>query len=164
MNTPDHLFNTMAPDPWCITETSLDPASNFLHETLFAVGNGYIGLRGCHEEGYKGPPGTSLDGTYLNGFYESEPIAYPEAAFGLAKTNQYMLNVPNAKGIVLSLDGERFDVLEGEVSHYRRCLDFRTGVLERSLEWTAPSGKRVALRSRRLASFVHKHLLSLIHI
>jgi alpha,alpha-trehalose phosphorylase len=118
-------------------------------------------LRGSHEEGYSGPAGTSLDGTYLNGFYESEPIVYPEAAFGLAKTNQFMLNVPNAKGITLTVDGERFDLLTGVVSNYRRHLDFRTGILERSLEWTAPSGKQVAIRSRRLACFAHKHLFAI---
>jgi alpha,alpha-trehalose phosphorylase len=58
------------------------PNPIFCDETLFALGNGYIGLRGTGEEGYSGPAGTSLDGTYLNGFYESEPIQYPEAAYG----------------------------------------------------------------------------------
>ncbi|MDB5949003.1 MAG: family 65 glycosyl hydrolase, partial [Massilia sp.] len=99
---PDHSA-AFPPDPWGITESACDAASNFLHETLFALGNGYVGLRGSHEDGYSGPAGTSLDGSYLNGFYESEPIVYPEAAFGLAKTNQFMLNVPNAKGIALSV-------------------------------------------------------------
>ena len=148
-------------DPWCLRETAFDSATNFLHETLFAVGNGYIGLRGCHEEGYSGPAGSSLDGTYLNGFYESEEIVYPEAAFGLASTNQFMLNVPNAKGIELWLGDERFDLMQGTVDSYERTLDFRTGVLRRSLEWTAPSGKRLALVSRRLVSFAHKHLFAI---
>ncbi|MEJ7808230.1 MAG: glycosyl hydrolase family 65 protein, partial [Telluria sp.] len=148
-------------DPWCLREIAFDTATNFLHETLFALGNGYIGLRGCHEEGYAGPAGTSLDGTYLNGFYESEPIAYPEAAFGFATTNQFMLNVPNAKGIELWLDDERFDLMHGTLSSYERTLDFRTGILRRSLEWTSPSGKRLALVSRRLVSFAHKHLFAL---
>lgn len=152
---------TFPPAPWSITETALDSASNFLHETLFALGNGYIGLRGSHEEGYRGPPGTSLDGSYLNGFYESEPIVYPEAACGLAKTNQFMLNVPNAKGIALWLGDEAFDPLTGSLSHYRRSLDFRTGVLERGLTWTAPSGRQVAIRSRRLVCFAHKHLFAI---
>ena len=70
------MQHTYPLDAWCIRETSFDTASNFLDETLFALGNGYIGLRGTPEEGYAGPAGTSLDGTYLNGFYESEPIQY----------------------------------------------------------------------------------------
>ena len=148
-------------DPWCLRETAFDPAENFLHETLFALGNGYIGLRGSHEEGYAGPEGSSLDGTYLNGFYESEPIVYPEAAYGLARTNQFMLNVPNAKGVELWLGEERFDPLAGSLTRYERTLDFRTGVLARSLEWTSPAGRRVALVSRRLVSFAHKHLFAI---
>ena len=148
-------------EAWCIRETAFDTQSHFLDETLFALGNGYIGLRGTGEEGYSGPAGTSLDGTYLNGFYESEPIQYPEAAYGLAKVNQFMLNVPNAKGVELWLDDERFDLLAGSVQAYERVLDFRTGVLTRSVEWTSPKGRSVRVNSRRLVSFENKHLFAI---
>lgn len=147
-------------EAWCIRETSFDTGSHFLDETLFALGNGYIGLRGTGEEGYSGPAGTSLDGTYLNGFYESEPIVYPETAYALAKVNQFMLNVPNAKGIELWLEDERFDPLTGAIETYERVLDFRTGVLTRVVEWASPSGRRVRVRSRRVVSFANKHLFA----
>jgi len=147
-------------EAWCIRETGFDTASHFLDETLFALGNGYIGLRGTGEEGYSGPAGTSLDGTYLNGFYESEPIQYPETAYGLARVNQFMLNVPNAKGIELWLDDERFDPLAGTLDKYERVLDFRTGLLTRTLQWTSPAGRRIAVRSRRLVCFENKHLFA----
>lgn len=161
MPPEDRAVHTFPLDPWCIRETALDTDSNFLHETLFALGNGYIGLRGSHEEGYAGPAGTSLDGTYLNGFYEAEPIVYPEAAFALAKANQFMLNVPNAKGIELWLGDERVDLLQGTLANYERSLDFRTGVLLRKLEWTSPGGKQVAISSRRVVCFEHKHLFAI---
>lgn len=148
-------------EAWCIRETSFDTASHFLDETLFALGNGYIGLRGTGEEGYSGPAGTSLDGTYLNGFYESEPIQYPEAAYGLARVNQFMLNVPNAKGIELWLEDERFDLLAGAIQSYERVLDFRTGLLTRVVEWTSPQGRSVRVRSRRMVSFENKHLFAI---
>ncbi|RJG11429.1 glycoside hydrolase family 65 protein [Massilia cavernae] len=160
MPQPSHN-HTFPLDPWRVCETGLDTANNFLNETLFALGNGYIGLRGCHEEGYSGPAGQSLDGTYLNGFYESEPIVYPEGAYGLARNNQFMLNVPNAKGIELWIGDERFDLAQGTVAAYKRELDFRTGVLARSLEWTSPGGKRVALASRRVVAFDDKHLFAI---
>lgn len=155
------LSHTFPLDPWRLRETGLDTANNFLNETLFALGNGYIGLRGCHEEGYSGPAGNSLDGTYLNGFYESEPIVYPESAFALAKTNQFMLNVPNAKGIALWIGDERFDLAQGTLNSYERSLDLRTGVLTRNLEWTSPNGKRIALASRRVVAFGNKHLFAI---
>jgi trehalose/maltose hydrolase-like predicted phosphorylase len=153
--------HSLPTDPWCLRETAFDPATHCLHETLFALGNGYIGQRATPEEGYSGPPGSSLDGTYLNGFYESEAIVYPEAAYGLAKTNQFMLNVPNAKGIVVWLGEERLDPLQGTLDRYERVLDFRTGVLRRSLEWTSASGKRVGLVTRRVVSLADKHLFAL---
>lgn len=161
MPTPDSHQHTFSLDPWCIRESVFDTKSHFLDETLFALGNGYIGLRGTGEEGYSGPDGTSLDGSYLNGFYETEPIHYPEAAYGLAKTNQFMLNVPNAKGIVLWLEDERFDPLQGELLAYERMLDFRTGVLRRTLEWQSPQGRRVAICSRRLVCFANKNLFAI---
>ncbi|WP_338769456.1 glycosyl hydrolase family 65 protein [Massilia sp. METH4] len=155
---PNHRF---PPDPWCLRETALDEATHFLNETLFALGNGYIGVRGTAEEGWSGAAGTSRDGTYLNGFYESEPIHYPETAYGLARTNQFMLNVPNAKGLAIWLGDERFDPLWGTLDQYERSLDLRRGVLERSLRWTAPSGKSIAVHSRRIVCFENKHLLAL---
>ena len=161
MQPPDRPAHTFPLDPWRIRESAFDTASHFLHETLFALGNGYIGLRGTGEEGYSGPAGTSQDGTYLNGFYESEPIVYPETAFALAKTNQFMLNVPNAKGVELWVDGERFDPLAGTLGRYERSLDLRSGVLLRCLEWTSGQGKRIALRSRRVVSFANKHLFAI---
>ncbi|WEF32303.1 glycoside hydrolase family 65 protein [Pseudoduganella chitinolytica] len=155
-NTPN-----FPPDPWRLRETAPDPAAHFLNETLFALGNGYIGVRGTGEEGYSGPAGTSMDGTYLNGFYESEPIHYPETAYALAKTNQFMLNVPNAKGLRVYVGDERFDPLTGTVEDYERTLDLRTGMLERRLRWTSPGGRIIDYRSRRLVSFDNKHLLAL---
>ncbi|CDG84006.1 glycoside hydrolase family 65 protein [Janthinobacterium agaricidamnosum] len=158
---PKHTYPL---DAWCIRETSFDTASHFLDETLFALGNGYIGLRGSYEDGYSGPAGSSLDGTYLNGFYDSETIHYPEAAYGLAKTNQFMLNVPNGKGIGLWIDDERFDLLQGTLEKYERTLDFRTGVLQRKVQWTSNQGRRVAIVSRRMVCFEHKHLYAIEYV
>ncbi|TFW29684.1 glycoside hydrolase family 65 protein [Massilia arenosa] len=144
-------------EPWCIREQALDPARAFLHETLFALGNGYIGMRGTHEDFGTVADGT-LEGTYLNGFYENEPIHYPENAYGLARTNEFMLNVPNAKRVALFVEGEAFDPAAGRMLAYERVLDVRTGVLERRIDWESASGKQVRIVSRRLVSFARKHV------
>ncbi|HTD06908.1 glycoside hydrolase family 65 protein [Undibacterium sp.] len=161
MPIQDVLHHTYPLEPWRITENKFDTHAHFLSETLFALGNGYIGLRGTQEEGYRGPAGTSLDGTYLNGFFEAEAIHHPETAFGLARTNQFMLNVPNAKCIECWLGHEQLDLLQGTLTHYERSLDFRTGVLSRSLKWTSPSGRQLLLHSRRLVCFDNKHLFAI---
>jgi alpha,alpha-trehalose phosphorylase len=137
----------LAIDEWRIAETSFDPDRHALHETLFALGNGYIGLRGSIDEGL---PQHGVDGSYLNGFFETQPIDYPENAHGLARHNQFMLNVPNGKRIELWLDDERLDLREGRILRYERSLDFREGVLRRHLKWHSPGGRSVELTSERL--------------
>lgn len=147
-------------DAWRITEDQVE-TKHFLGETLFALGNGYIGLRGTPEEAEQGPVGISLEGSYLNGFFESEPIQYPENAYGLARTNQFMVNVPNAKCISLWIDGEAVDLRQGTIEAYQRFVDFRTGILTRSLDWCSPTGKKIRLHSERLVCFENKHLFAI---
>ncbi|GGJ30754.1 glycoside hydrolase family 65 protein [Deinococcus roseus] len=157
----DSAAHTFQLEPWGITEPQFDPQKNQLCETLFALGNGYIGQRATFEEGHSGPAGTSRDGTFLNGFYDVEPIHYPETAYGLAKRNQFMLNVPNAKRVEIHLEDEVLDVFSGELHSHERHLDFREGVLHRTLDWTSPKGRRIKVYSKRLVSFEQKNLFAL---
>ena len=57
-------------EPWMVRETHLDLERLAQTESVFALANGHIGLRGTFEEGE--PSG--LPGTYLNGFYEVRPL------------------------------------------------------------------------------------------
>ena len=140
---------------WDIAETELPRDGMAVRETLFSQGNGYLGLRGNLEEPYSGA-GKGYSGTYLNGFYESSPIQYGEKAFGYARESQSMLNLPDGKPLLLFLGEEQFDMGKGSAVGYRRSLSMKTGVLERSLTWTSPSGKKALIRFRRLVSFQHR--------
>ena len=100
-------------EPWKITEPAFKPENNYRNETVFVLSNGYIGMRGTFEEGYKLPKGLGMEGSFVNGFYESETIRYGETAYGFADKTQTMLNVANAKIIRLSVDGEEFSLFEG---------------------------------------------------
>ncbi len=146
---------------WDIVEEQFSVQNNYRNETIFALANGYIGMRGTFEEGYHGPAGTGLEGTYLNGFYESEPIRYPETAYGYAKDSQTMLNVTNGKIVQLLLDGEAFNMLSGELKEYRRVLREREGLLERTLVWRSPQGREIRLDIKRLVSFARRHLAAI---
>lgn len=151
----------LAAEPWRIRETVYDPTRAFLHETLFTLGNGWIGLRGTPDEGTVGAPGATLEGTYLNGFYDTEPIRYPENAYGLARVNEFMLNVPNAKRVAVVVDGERFALDTGRVVAYERTLNLKTGLVVRTVEWETAGGKRLRIASRRLVAFERKHVAAL---
>jgi alpha,alpha-trehalose phosphorylase len=153
----------MVKDAWSIIEQEFKIENNYVNETLFAVGNGYIGMRGNLEEGCKGPKGTGLEGTYINAFYESEIIKYPETAYGFADRSQTMLNVTNSKIIKLYIEDEEFNMLEGEVTDYERSLDFKEGLLKRSLVWKSPKGREVKINIERFASLTNKHLAALCY-
>src|SRR3990167_10365520 len=135
--------NFLSSNPWVVSEESFQTENNYLGETIFALGNGYIGMRGNFEEGYQGPKGTSLLGTYINGFYESGPIQYGEIAYGYAKNYQTMLNVTDSKIIKLEIDGETFNLLTGKLREYRRELNMQTGVVIRQMIWETTTGKQV---------------------
>ena len=139
---------------WHVRETDFDLDSLPQSETIFSLSNGYLGLRGNLEEG---APAFER-GTYLNGFYESRPIVYPEAAYGYAQDDQAMLNVTDGKMISLKVDGEPFDVRTGELIEHNRVLDLRRGFVGREVVWESPSGRRVQIRTRRLVSLTIAHL------
>lgn len=145
-----------ANDPsWIIEEQELDLDKISLNETLFALGNGYLGMRGTFEEGLGGH---ALEGTYINGFYESAPIVYGEKFIGYAENKQTILNLPNAKVIRLEVAGEAFSLLSGRLLAYRRWLDLRKGVLHRRLTWESPGGRQVEVEVQRLVLHARPHL------
>src|SRR5262245_63922546 len=112
-------------------------------ESVLALGNGYLGMRGVHEEGMP----HVQNGTFVNGFYESWPIVYAEEAFGFARTGQTMLNVADSKIIKLFVDDEPFELGHSNIRHYSRQLNMKSGTLDRDIVWETPSGKEVRIRS-----------------
>lgn len=141
-------------DPWRLVETTHRYEDLGTTETLFAVGNGYLGMRGNPEEGRD----AVAHGTFVNGFHETWPIRHAEAAFGFARTGQTIVNVPDAKLMKLYVDDEPLILGTADLEHYERSLDFRDGILRRSLVWRTPSGKRVLVESTRMVSMTQRHL------
>ena len=119
--------------PWRIQEASFRPQDYALSATLFAQGNGLIGVRGSFEEGLTGAE--SEHGCYLNGIYFSEPIVYGESAYGFARNNERIASAPNPFMMQVHIDGERVDFTQGTMVSFHRELNMATGVLSRTIEW-----------------------------
>lgn len=152
---PDPMDRGRFPvDPWALVETSYLPDDMGVTETLFAVANGYLGMRGNPEEGRP----AYAHGTFLNGFHETWEIRHAESAFGFARTGQTIVNAPDAKVLKLYVDDEPLTFGTADLEEYERRLDFRDGVLRRRLVWRTPSGKRVRIESTRMASMTQRHL------
>ena len=144
-------------DPWRLTLTGVQPATAAVDETLFALGNGYLGMRGNHEEG--APVGTH--GTFVNGLHETWQIQHAETAYGFAEQGQTIVNVPDVKAIRLYVDDERLNLESSEIVDMHRTLDLRAGTLTRTLLWRTPTGKRVRVETRRMVSLATRHLATL---
>jgi alpha,alpha-trehalose phosphorylase len=151
--------DVFAVEPWAVPERELHLDLLAQTESIFALANGHIGLRGNLDEGE--PSG--LPGTYLNGFYETRPLPYAEAAYGDPEAGQTMINVTNGKVIRLLVDDEPFDLRYGKLVHHERSLDLRDGVLRREVEWVSPAGQGLRLRSTRLVSFVQRSIAAILY-
>jgi alpha,alpha-trehalose phosphorylase len=136
-------------EPWTVRETELHLDKLAQSESVFALANGHIGLRGNLDEGE--PNG--LPGTYLAGLYETRPLPYAEAGYGYPEDGQSVVNVTNGKLMRLLVEDEPFDVRYGVLESHERVLDLRAGLLRRSVVWTSPTGRKVKVTSTRLVSF-----------
>jgi len=148
---PEYVYPA---DEWRFVETRFYPRFLSATETIFALANGYLGIRGTFEESVPVVNG----GTFVNGFYESWPISYAENAFGFARTGQTIVNVPDATVIKLYVDDEPFTLSTAKQLKFERALNMKDGTLDRTLVWETPSGKQIQINSRRLVSFEHRHL------
>jgi alpha,alpha-trehalose phosphorylase len=151
--------SVVAIDPWCVRETSLDLGMLARSESLFALSNGHVGVRGNLDEGE--PHG--LPGSYLNSVHELRPLPYAESGYGYPESGETVINVTNGKLIRLMIDDQSFDVRDGVLRSHERRLDVRTGILERDVEWQSPSGKAVRIRSQRLVSFTQRAVLAICY-
>ena len=144
-------------DEWNVIEKRFHPEFLAQLETMTALGNGYLGMRGCPEEG-----GPSIENsTLINGFHETRPIVYGEEAYGFPKTGQTILSVTDSKTIKLFVDDEPFWLPNANLLSYDRRLNMKSGTLDREIVWETPTGKQVSITSRRLVSFLNKHVAAI---
>ncbi|KHL96403.1 glycoside hydrolase [Paenibacillus sp. IHB B 3415] len=140
-------------DPWAIIEEGFDPERNRTSESIFSLGNEYMGVRGYAEEGYSGD---SLPGSYLNGLNEQMDVGNHYK--GIIRTLRYMVNAVDWLYTRISVDGLQLDLAHSKVTNYSRRLDFRTGTYRREFIWHLPDGKQLQISFTRLVSMTMSHL------
>lgn len=116
-------------DPWKVVTHEFKPEDKRLQESMTAIGNDYMGMRGNFEEGYSGD---SLQGTYLAGVWFPDKTrvgwwknGYPEY-FGKS------INAPSFLGIGIKVNGEKIDLAKINFSDFELSLDMHQGLLSRS--------------------------------
>lgn len=136
-------------DPWKIIEEGFDPDYSRVSESIFSLGNEYMGVRGYFEEG------TTCDtllGSYFNGIYENGRKEENTAYKGIVTRTHFMVNSVDWLYTRISLDGEQLDMKTAQMKSFIRTLDMRTGVLTREFVWTTKTGKSVKITFER---FLH---------
>ena len=129
-----------ADDPmWRLEEHGYQPALEHDTETRFAVGNGFLGVRGSLEQ----PTVASRPRTFIAGLFDhsaGEP-ALPALARG-----------PDWLRIDLLVDSQPLSLESGETLAHGRTLDFQRGVLIGEWRQRMPAGQIVRQRTLRFAS------------
>lgn len=139
---------------WSITEFPYEPQKQHFYETIFSIGNGYLGTRASFEERLDGDQPSTL----VHGIYNHAPgVLVPE-----------LVNAPNWLDIRLTVDGTPFKMVtkaddyqrpsNGLVLGYRRTLHMNCGLLQREVLFRAASGSVVRVVFERFTSLsdVHK--------
>ena len=129
-------------------------------ESLLFNGNGLVGVRGNLEEDYYDHFKTNRE-TYINGFYETKKIHYPEKFHGFTETGETMISVIDGQTTLITIGGENFRIDEGEVTGSSRYLDMEMGQTVREWVWTSPRGLQTKIAITRLTSFAHKNIFTM---
>ncbi len=141
-------FPTMpTADPgWLLVETGFNLAREHEIESLFTVGNGYVGTRGSLAEGSS----LSRPATFAAGVFEAEAAdaAVPELTV-----------LPDWTRLTLVVGGRPLSLEHGELLEQSRVLDLRQGIFWRDWRHQDPDGRITRLRLLRLASLADRHLL-----
>src|SRR2546423_1234516 len=144
-------------EPWRLVEKELDLDLLAQSESIFALSNGHLGLRGNLDEG--DPHG--LPGSYLNSVYEVRPLPYAEAGYGFPDDGQTATTVTNGKIIGLLGDDEPFDIRYGTLHSHQRVLDLRAGTLTGEVDWSSPAGARIKVTSVRMVSLTQRAIAAI---
>lgn len=137
------LLSGLEDAAWIVAEPGFDPATQRHKETIFTIGNGAFCVRGALEEGFPG----DMPACFVHRVWDDMPVNFTELA-----------NIPRWTGLDVWINGQRLRLDQGRVSHYRRWLDLRTGVLSRRFQWQpAEGGPVVELHFQRLASLADAH-------
>ncbi|MFF2481389.1 glycoside hydrolase family 65 protein [Paenibacillus sp. NPDC058071] len=134
-------------DTWKVIENDFDAARNRVSESIFSLGNEYMGVRAYPEEGYSGD---SLIGSYFNGLFEESKVSAHYK--GIIRSLRFMVNAVDWLYTRISVNGESLDLAKSKFSGFRRELDFKRGKYVRTFVWELSDGKQLRLTFERFVS------------
>ena len=150
------LGGRAAADPWLLVRHGTDPAGFAQDESLFALANGTLGVRGNLEES-----DSASQATLLSAVWERSPIEYHERFPGFATHTDTRIPVADAARIHLRLGDTPVRLDQGEWLYFERALDLRQGCYRRRLRWRSPEGATLEIEAERIVSLEDAGLLAI---
>lgn len=141
-------------DPWKLSMDHLEKDEKRLMESLTAIGNGYMGMRGMFEETYSGE--THL-GTYLAGVWYPDKTRVGWWKNGYPDYFGKVINSTNFIRMDITIDEEVVDLAKVDFTDFYTELDMRNGLLTRSYIYNGTKTK-VRLTFKRFVSIVTPEL------
>ena len=143
-------------DPWKIIKNGFDQGHVKACESIFSLGNGFMGQRANFEEQYSGE---TYQGSYIGGVYYPDKTKVGWWKNGYPKYFAKVLNAPNWIGINIRIAGIPLDLNRCiEVSNFRRELDMKRGIYKRSFKLKISTDIQVAVNVTRFLSMVESSL------
>lgn len=133
-----------------IIERDFDKKDILHTESMFSLGNGYIGLRGTYDELDEAIG--MCDGMYLNGVFATEPYHHIHVFPGYAKRDAFTVNLADWRIFDLYIDGEKACFSNKNIKEHQRELDMKNGWVDRKFIFETASGKRAEVQSCRIVN------------
>lgn len=130
---------------WLVAEEGFRTSWLGKGETVFSLGNGYMGLRSVTEEHYANEQRNLFIAGTFNKFAQNEVTELPNAA--------------DVLWMEFTLDDVRFDLTQGTILAYNRTLNLKHAELVREVTWQSPDGKVYDLVFRRFVSMANLHVI-----
>ncbi len=143
-------YNYIIPHEWAIIENKFDKTRTKASESLFSLGNGYMGQRANFEEDFSGD---SLQGSYIGGIYYPDKTRVGWWKNGYPEYFAKVLNAPNWIGIHIEINGEKLDLNKVKVKDFYRELNMKEGWLLRKFTAQMSNGDEIEVESKRFLSF-----------
>jgi beta-phosphoglucomutase family hydrolase len=151
----------LAREAWRIEQEGFDPAREHDMESLFTVGNGYLGVRGALDTPL---PGSRAD-LFVAGIYDRKQsrLPYSELEFLTEERGDYryseLVSLPFPFAVRLAVAGRPLDLVKGPWREHRRTLDLQRGMLFSQSRFEDERGRRTVVETWRCASLADPHLL-----
>jgi len=141
--------NIYKKDEWLIVEEGFHPDHNRESESIFSIGNGYMGQRANFEEQYSG---NTLQGSYIAGVYYPDKTKVGWWKNGYPEYFAKVLNAPKWIGIDVSVNGRQVDLANTRLISFTRILNMKEGYLGRDFKIAVSKNKSIEISVRRFVS------------